>query len=95
MSAMTALGDLCETYAKDFGDDGYDQRDMVDFVVVSTLKPDLDALAQQHGAGIDSLIAWYEGRATYLKRMKEPMAEHGVEPGSPSEAQRARRGKIG
>lgn len=91
---MKALEELCEAYAHEFAADGYDQRDMIDFVVNNTLQPDLDALAQKNGIGIDSLIAWYEGRAAYLTRMKDSMIEHGVEPGAPTEEQRARRGKV-
>jgi hypothetical protein len=91
---MTPLEELCEFYAEEYGPDGYDQRDMIDYVVSRTLQPDLDALAQKHGIGIDALIAWYEGRAAYLTRLKDSMLEHGVEPGTPSEEQRARRGKI-
>jgi hypothetical protein len=94
VTAMKALEELCEAYAEDFGADGYDQRDMIDFVVGNTLQPDLDALAQKNGIGIDSLIAWYEGRAAYLRRLMPSMVEHGVEPGAPSEEQRARRGKV-
>lgn len=85
---------LCEAYAAEFRDDGYDQRDMIDYVVIDTLKPDLDALSQRHGIGVGALIGWYEGRVIYLKRVRHELESKEIALGAPSEEQRARRGKV-
>lgn len=93
-TALEALGDLCSAYADDFGQDGYDKRDMVDYVVCQTLQEDLSAHAQANGIGIHALIAWYEARVKYLKRSTPEMEKLGISPGSPTEEQRERRGKV-
>lgn len=88
------LNTLCEVYEKEFGDSGYDQRDMVDFVVSNILGSDLEALSQAHGIGWASLAAWYEGRAAYIRRTMGEFKEAGIEIGAPTEEQRQRRGKV-
>lgn len=93
-TARQALEQLCESYAREFEDDGYDKRDMVDFVVAQTLGDDLEALSQAHGMGWPSLLAWYESRAAYIKRTMAEFKESEIEIGSPTEEQRARRGKV-
>ncbi len=94
LSAREALAQFVEAYEADFGSDGYDRRDMIDYVVVNALDADLEVHAQANGIGWSSLVAWYKARIAYIERQWSEFNEAGVEPGAPSTEQRARRGKV-
>lgn len=94
MSVLTALQEFAEQYENEFGSDGYDTRDMVDYIVSNTLQADLSAFSQSAGVGWPALRAWYLSRAAYIERQLTEFKEAGIELGAPTEEQRERRGKM-